>query len=174
MKTDPSPNRGGRAWSGTSARDDSTNMEGQYPPGDWGTAIFGGPQPAGTGAPGSQGARGSADPTNQPGQLEEGLTGLGPPDTSQSGAPGGSTTPNSAGGGSTVTYTKPGSGVGTYEQISVSDDLSGPRDSTMANDEGYGTGGPQIPGMGEPVPGGKYQPGSGGHVHRGNTLYNRP
>lgn len=167
--TDPTSNRGGRAFSGSPDHDgDPTNMTGQYPPGDWGNALFGGPQPMGTGAPGSQGAHGSADPTNEPGQLEEGLTGLGPPDTTQSGAPGASTTPNSSGGGTAVTYTRPGSGIGTYENVTVSDDLSGSRDSTQANDEGYASGGPQLPGIAgnEPQPHGKYQPG-GGRVLRG-------
>ena len=51
--------------------------------------------------------------------------------------------------------------------MSISDDTSGPRESTQANDEGYGSGGPKLPGMAEPVPGGQFQPGSGGRVLRG-------
>jgi hypothetical protein len=54
----------------------------------------------------------------------------------------------------------------------VSDDLEGPHDSTQANDQGYGTGGPQLPGIAgnEPVPGGKFQPGSG-RVLRGGRYH---
>ena len=162
-----------RAWSGTPDHDgDPTNMAGQYPPGNWGNAIFGGPQPTGTGAPGTQGARysGATDPTNEPGQLDEGLSGLGPADTAQTGAPGMSTSPNSEGGGTTITFTDPATqpGIGAYRSETVSDDLSGPRDSTQANDQGYASGGPQLPGIAgnEPQSGGKYQPG-GGRVLRG-------
>jgi hypothetical protein len=145
----------GRARSGTASGADPTNLDGQYPPGGWGGALFGGALPSGTGAPGSRGARGGADPTTEPGQLDEGLSGLGPADTANTGAPGRGTTPNSAGGGSTITFTDPGTmpGVGAYRSESVSDDLSGPRDSTMVNDQGYGSGGPQIPGIGEPQAG---------------------
>jgi hypothetical protein len=166
----------GRTWSGTPAHDgDPTNMEGQYPPGGWGSAIFGGTLPSGTGAPGTQGASGSrgADPTNEPGQLNEGLSGLGPPDTSQTGAPGTGTTPNTEGGGSTVTFTVPGAGTsGTYQKSAVRDDLAGPRDSTQASDQGYGSGGPQLPGLAEPHAAGgaaHYQPDTAGssHVMRG-------
>lgn len=164
----------GRARSGTPTGADPTNLDGQYPPGPWASQIFGGPQPSGTGAPGTQGARGAADATNEPGQLYEGLSGLGPSDTADSGAPGRPTTPNTEGGGSTVNFTDPGTlpGVGAYRAESVRDDLSGPRDSTMANDQGYATGGPQLPGLAgnEPVPGGKYQPGSSGHVRRGGYM----
>lgn len=163
-----------RAWSGTPAHDgDPTNMLGQYPVGAWGDAIFGGQLPSGTGAPGSQGARYSSatDPTNEPGQLDEGLSGLGPADTAQSGAPGMATTPNSEGGGTVITFTDPATqpGVGAYRSETVNDDLSGPRDSTQANDQGYGSGGPQLPGIAgnEPQPGGRLQPGSGGRVLRG-------
>lgn len=167
------------AWSGTPARGaDPTNLAGQYPPGAWGNAIFGGPMPTGSGAPGSQGARYSADsdPTNEPGQLYEGLSGLGPADTANSGAPGMATNPNGSGGGSTVTYTNPGAGVGTYHQTTMPADLSGPRDSTQANDEGYATGGPQLPGLAgnEPQPGSTRSQTGGGTVRRGNALYRRP
>jgi hypothetical protein len=165
-----------RAWSGTSAHGgDPTNLEGQYPPGNWGAALFGGTLPTGTGAPGSQGARytSDTDPTIEPGQLNEGLSGLGPADTARSGAPGMSTTPNSTGGGTTITFTDPSTqpGVGAYRSETVSDDLSGPRDSTQANDQGYGSGGPQLPAIAgnEPQPGGKYQPG-GGRVLRGGRM----
>jgi hypothetical protein len=166
---------GGRGFSGTPDHDgDPTNMAGQYPPGNWGTALFGGPQPAGTGAPGTQGARysGATDPTNEPGQLDEGLSGTGPADTAYSGAPGMSTTPNSTGGGTSITFTDPATqpGVGAYKSETVSDDLAGPRDSTQANDQGYASGGPQLPGIAGNEPQaatGRFQPGSGGTVRRG-------
>ena len=138
------------AWSGTSAHDgDPTNMEGQYPPGSWGNALFGGPQPLGSGAPGTQGATYSAssDVTNEPGQLTEGLSGTGPADNGRSGAPGMATSPNNSGGGTQVRYTNPGAGVGTFHSTVMPADLSGPADSTQANDEGYATGGPQLPGI---------------------------
>jgi len=163
-----------RAWSGTRNHDgDDTSMAGQYP-GDpsWANALFGGPLPTGTGAPGTQGARhsGSDDPTNEPGQLTEGLSGTGPPATTQTGAPGAATTPNTEGGGTVISYTNPGSPYGgTYQSEQVSDDLSGGRDSTQANDEGYASGGPQIPGLAgnEPRAGvGRFQP-QGGKVLRG-------
>ncbi len=166
-----------RAWSGTPAHGgDPTNMEGQYPPGAWGTALFGGPQPMGTGAPGTQGARysGGDDPTNEPGQLNEGLSGLGPADTARTGAPGRATTPVSAGGGTAISFTDPGTlpGVGAYRSETVSDDLAGPRDSTQANDQGYASGGPQLPGIAgnEPAPGGRYQPGSGRTLRGGRSV----
>lgn len=159
----------GRTWSGTPDRGgaDPTNLEGQYPPGGWADSLFGSPLPTGTGAPGTAGARGGADPTNEPGQLNEGLSGLGPADTANSGAPGTGTTPNSSGGGSTVTFTDPGTqpGVGAYRAESVSDDLSGPRDSTQVNDQGYGSGGPQLPGIAGNEP--KGTGAGGGGVRRG-------
>jgi hypothetical protein len=156
---------------------DPTNLAGQYPPGGWGNAIFGGPLPDGTGAPGSQGAKydnATTDPTDQPGQLDEGLSGLGAADTADTGAPGTATSPVSAAGGTVVSYTQPGSySSGTYQSEAVRTDLSGPTDSTQANDEGYATGGPKLPGMFEPAAGGgpsSYQPSGGndsGHVLRG-------
>lgn len=165
----------GRAWSGTADHGgDPTNLDGQYPPGGWGNALFGGTLPSGTGAPGTQGAHGGADPTTEPGQLNEGLSGLGPSDTADTGAPGMSTSPNSQGGSSSITFTDPGTmpGVGAYHGETVSDDLSGPRDSTQANDIGYGSGGPQIPAIkgNEPQAGSaKWQTGSG-TVRRGGRM----
>lgn len=166
-----------RAWSGTPGRNaDPTNQEGQYPPGNWGDAIFGGPQPMGTGAPGTQGASWSAgtDPTTEPGQLEEGLSGVGEADNAHSGAPGTVTAPNTEGGSSTISYSQPGAYLsGSNRSDTLTDDLSGARDSTQANDEGYASGGPKLPGMAEPAAGGgtaHYQPGGGndsGHVLRG-------
>jgi hypothetical protein len=167
---------GGRGYSGIGAGDtDPTAEPGQYP-GDpsWSNALFGGPLPTGTGAPGTQGARysGAVDPTNEPGQLDEGLTGMTAAETSQSGAPGMSTTPNTEGGGTAITFTDPGTqpGVGAYKSETVTDDLSGPRDSTQANDQGYASGGPQLPGIAGNEPqaaSGRFQPSSGGSVRRG-------
>jgi hypothetical protein len=167
---------GGRGYSGIDAGDtDPTAEPGQYP-GDpsWANQLFGGPLPTGTGAPGTQGARydSGGDPTNEPGQLHEGLTGLGPADIADSGAPGTATTPNTEGGSATITFTDPATqpGVGAYRSETVHDDISGPRGSTNANDQGYATGGPQLPGIAgnEPQAGsGRYQPGAGGSVRRG-------
>jgi hypothetical protein len=83
------------------------------------------------------------------------------------------TTANTTGGAESITYTRPGSPYsGTYKSDTVSDDTSGTRDSTQANDEGYGTGGPQLPGLkgNEPVPGGRYQPGSGRVLRGGRAV----
>lgn len=126
--------------------------------------IFGGPLPTGTGAPGSAGASGSADATNQPGQNSDGLTGVSDHDIVSTGAPGSQGATNS-GGGSAITYTQPNDGIGPYVQVTVSDDVSGPRDSTGANDSGYGTGGPQLPSIkgNEPTDTGA----GGGSVMRG-------
>lgn len=163
------------AFSGTRLHDDDpTNMEGQYPPGAWGQAIFGGQLPMGTGAPGTQGARpGTADPTNEPGQTEDGLTGISEHDITSTGAPGTApgAPPTSEGGATTVSYTLPGSySSGTYQSETQQEDLSGPNDSTQANEQGYASGGPQLPGIkgNEPQPGAghRYQPG-GGRVLRG-------
>ena len=160
---------------GTSASADPTNEPGQYPVGGWGPSIFGGPLPTGTGAPGTQGARaGASDPTNQAGQVEDGLTGISTQQITETGAPGSSTTPNQGEGGDSITYTRFGSFLtGTYQSDTVSDELSGPQDSTQANDIGYATGGPQLPGIAgnEPQAGdGRYQP-SSGRVLRGGRYH---
>ena len=169
-------------WSGTTDRgtDDATNLAGQYPPSpDWGNAIFGGQLPTGTGAPGSAGARytSATDPTNEPGQTQDTFTGV--PDsqiggTGATGAPGTATTPDGATGGSPILYTNPGSYLaGSFQSERFNDHFSGPQDSTQANDEGYSTGGPQLPGLkgNEPTPlSGRYQTGpnnGSGHVMRG-------
>ncbi len=112
--------------------------------------IFGGPLPTGTGAPGSAGASGSADATNEPGQTSDGLTGISESQITQSGAPGSQGATNSGGGG-TITYTQPNDGIGPYVQVTASEDVSGPGDSTGANDSGYGSGGPQLPSIKEPT-----------------------
>jgi len=160
---------------GVAASGDPTNEPGQYPVGGWGDAIFGGPLPSGTGAPGSQGARlgGGTDPTNEPGQVDDGLTGLSTVDITTTGAPGTTTNANQPEGGTMVTYTRPGSFMsGTYQSDTYHDDLSGPGDSTQANDEGYASGGPQLPGIrgNEPVPGGRFQPGSGRVLRGGRDV----
>ena len=160
-----------RPYSGISESSDPTNQPGQYPVGSWGTAFFGGPLPDGTGAPGS-GQRGEPlDPTNEPGQTVDGLTGITNAEITQTGAPGTQGAQNS-GGGTGITYTMPQDGIGPYQNVTVADELAGPRDSTGANDQGYATGGPQLPGIkgNEPQAGsGRYQPG-GGHVMRGGRM----
>jgi hypothetical protein len=157
-----------RPYSGTSSSTDPTNEPGQYPPGEQ-HGIFGGPLPTGTGAPGSAGASGSADATNEPGQTHDGLTGVTDAQITQSGAPGSQGAVVNSGGPDSITYTCPNDGIGPYSTDTKSDALSGPQDSTGANDQGYATGGPQLPGIrgNEPQAGSsRYQPG-GGRVLRG-------
>jgi hypothetical protein len=163
---------GSRAGTGGAAGD-VTNEPGQYPVGGWGDAIFGGPLPQGTGAPGSAGAPRSADPTNEPGQLTEGISGTGPPQTDSTGAPGSTGADNSTSGADAIRYTRPGSFLsGTYKSDVVQDNVSGSQDATQANDSGYSSGGPQLPGLrgNEPQAGqGPFQPG-GGRVMRGGRM----
>lgn len=148
---------------------DPTNEPGQYPVGN-DHGIFGGPLPAGTGAPGTAGASGTPDATNEPGQTQDGLTGISEHDITDTGAPGTQgTTPTSGGGPDAITFTRPTAGVTGYESISVSDSVGGTADWTQANDDGYGSGGPQLPGIkgNEPQAGSnRFQPG-GGSVLRG-------
>lgn len=163
--------QGSSVVSGRTEPGDPTNEPGQYPVGGWGNAIFGGQLPDGTGAPGSAGARGTAgaDPTNEPGQTEDGLTGISEHDITATGAPGSEGgVANLGGGPDSVTFTRPGSyQSGSYASDTVRDAVSGPTDWTGANDSGYGTDGPKLPGMQEPVAGeGRFQPG-GGSVMRG-------
>lgn len=163
-----------RKVSGTSTSADPTNEPGQYPVGDWSTAFFGGPLPTGTGAPGSSGGAGGGDPTAEPGQLVDGLTGITPAEITETGAPGTGTNANGAGGGNSISYTRPGSYLsGTYKSDTVNDDIDGPHDSTQANDQGYATGGPQLPGIkgNEPQAGdGRYQPSSGRVLRGGRAV----
>lgn len=166
----------GHPVSGTASSGDPTNEPGQYPVGGWGDAIFGGPLPEGTGAPGSPGASrgGSTDPTNEPGQTSDGLTGISDEEIGHTGAPGTQGAQDHNGGGSSITYTYPNDGIGPYAPTTVSDSLDGPTDSTQANDEGYATGGPQLPGLkgNEPQAGqGRFQPGAG-KVMRGGRAIN--
>jgi len=150
---------------------DPTTEKGQYPGGDWATAMFGGTLPEGTGAPGTQGARisGGSDPTNEPGQTEDGLTGITEREITSTGAPGTTGAGRGGQGPDAVTFTRPGSyQSGSYAQDTVNDSVSGPLDWTQANDGGYGTGGPKLPAMNEPTPNaGPFQPSSGGRVLRG-------
>lgn len=161
---------GGPPYSGIQQGGDPTSEPGQYPPGN-DHGIFGGPLPTGTGAPGTGGGSGGGDDTTEPGQLTDGLTGISDSDITSSGAPGSQgTTPTSGTGPDSITFTRPGSyQSGSYAQDTVRDSVSGSADWTQANDDGYGSNGPQLPGLqgNQPVPGGKFQPGSGGHVLRG-------
>lgn len=162
-----------RPYSGVNSPSDPTNEPGQYPvTPSWGDAIFGGPLPTGTGAPGSTGARrgqAGTDATNEPGQTSDGLTGVTDAQITQSGAPGSQGAVDSDGGADSVTFTAASDGINPYRMVTTSDDISGPGDWTGANDQGYATGGPQLPGIAgnEPQAGaGRYQPG-GGSVMRG-------
>ena len=162
-----------------SGNTDATNEPGQYPVGGWGDSIFGGPLPDGTGAPGTQGASYSADtdPTNEPGQTEDGLTGITEAEITQTGAPGtqGAAYGGNGGGGEQITFTKVGSFLSdTNAEDTVNATVDGPTDWTQANDSGYATGGPQLPGIrgNEPQAGkGRFQPGAG-RVMRGGRAIN--
>lgn len=161
--TDSQP-RQTEAYSGTPAGGMDPTLE----PGNYGPSIFGVNLPQGTGAPGSQGAApggGNDDPTNEPGQLNEGLSGLGPAQTANTGAPGSQGASNGGSGPDTVKYTRPGSYLtGTYQQDTVSDSVSGTGDWTQAIDGSYG-GGPQLPGISGNMPMGTGA--GGGRVMRG-------
>jgi hypothetical protein len=170
-----SAERGSTGYSGVrDGGSDPTNEPGQYPPGtDHG--IFGGPLPTGTGAPGTAGASGSADPTNEPGQTQDGLTGISESDITRTGAPGTQgAVPDLGNGGTQVTFTRPGSYLsGSYASDTVGDDTAGPGDWTQANDDGYASGGPQLPGIkgNEPQAGsGRFQPGSGRVLRGGRAV----
>src|SRR5215813_4054519 len=76
------------------------NQPNQYP-----GSLFGVGLPQGTGAPGTAGAGGMADPTNEPGQLNEGISGQGPATTADTGAPGSQGATNSEGGPDSVSFT---------------------------------------------------------------------
>jgi hypothetical protein len=138
-----------------------TNEPNQYP-----GSLFGIRLPDGTGAPGSAGASGGSDPTNQPGQLQEGISGEGPSDTAQTGAPGSAGAQSGGGGPDAVDYTRPGSFLsGTNQMDTVHDSISGTGDWTQAIDGSYAGGGPQLPGIkgNEPTSTGA----GGGRVLRG-------
>lgn len=156
-------------YSGVNKPSDPTTEPGQYPVSGQ-NDIFGGPLPTGTGAPGTAGSAGSSsDATNQPGQISDGLTGITDAQITQSGAPGSQGAQDYDRGGDSVTYTEASDGIGPYQQVTTSDEVSGPGDWTGANDSGYATGGPQLPSIkgNEPEAGSsRYQPG-GGKVLRG-------
>src|SRR5215475_2695948 len=129
---------GGRS-SGVYAGDE-VNQPNQYP-----GSLFGVGLPQGTGAPGTAGAGGVADPTNEPGQLNEGISGLGPSATADTGAPGSQGASSTQGGPDTVSYT-PGANYFKSESqpsdltVTTSDNISGTDDWTQANDGSYGGG----------------------------------
>lgn len=132
------------AYSGVRRGGDSTGEPGQYPDSLFGVAV-----PQGTGAGGTQGARydASTDPTIEPGQLNEGLSGEGPSETADTGAPGSRGAMPTQGGPDSVSFTRPGSYLsGTYTSDTVSDSISGPGDWTQAIDHGY-PGDPTLPGL---------------------------
>jgi hypothetical protein len=166
--------------SGTPGRDDPTTEPGQYPPGE-AHGIFGVPLPAGTGAPGSVPSRAAAsesDSTNLPGQLGEVFTGVPVADAEgyspslKIGTRGAE--PSTGTGPDSVVFTRPGSHLsGSYGSDTVRDEVDGPGNWTEANDSGYATGGPQLPGIkgNEPQAGGtRFQPGAGRVLH-GNSGY---
>jgi hypothetical protein len=168
----------GRPYSGPATNADPTTEPGQYPPSpDWSNAIFGGQLPTTTGAPGSAQSAEPIDATNEHGQTIDGLTGITHDEIVHTGAPGtqGAVPDTDAGGdGTAMTYTKASDGIGPYEQVTSSDELSGPQDSTQANDDGYATGGPQLPALkgNEPQAGqGRYQPGAGSVMRGGRMVH---
>ena len=134
---------------------------------------FSGAQFADSGAPGSQGASptdASTDPTNQPGQLDEGISGIDASANAHSGAPGTMGAQNGGAGPDRVTYTEPGSFLsGTNTSATVNDSISGPGDWTQAIDGSYGgsVNLPSITGNQPQAGSGPYQPGSGRVRHGG-------
>jgi hypothetical protein len=162
--------KSGPARSGTGAPGDPTNEPGQYPA-TASDAIFGGPLPMGTGAPGTSGGGGASDDTTvEAGQTTDSFTGLPESDIDSTGAPGTSgAMPRGGAGSAAVNFTREGSfDDGAWDNVSVRGDVGGPADWTQANASGYGTPGPKLPGMAEPQAGvGPFQPGSGGRVLRG-------
>jgi hypothetical protein len=163
--------RSAPAQSGLGEANDVTLVPGQYPPGfEYEAEMFGGPLPRGTGAPGTGGGEGDGDPTVEPGQTTDDFTGLSRDDITDTGAPGTAGAQHSEGTGpDAVTFTRPGSYLsGSYASSTVRDEIDGAGNWTEANDSGYATGGPKLPGMQEPTPdGGPYQPNAGGRVLRG-------
>lgn len=143
--TDSQP-RQDEAYSGTPAGGMDPTLE----KGNYGDSMFGVQLPQGTGAPGSQGATaggGNDDPTNEPGQLDEGLSGLGPAQTADTGAPGSTGASNGGPGPDAVSFTRPGSYLsGTYQQDTTHESISGTSDWTQAIDGSY-PGSPQLPGI---------------------------
>jgi hypothetical protein len=156
---------------GVVAAGDPVNLPGQNPGSRFSLTL-----PQGTGAPGTAGAGRGADPSNQPGQLTEGISGTGPADTANTGAPGSQGATENAGGADTVTYTRPGSFLsGTNKEDTVRDDISGTSDWTQAHDGSYG-GSLNLPGITGNQPtsdNGPYQAGSGRVLRGGYRKGNR-
>ncbi|HEX7994420.1 MAG TPA: hypothetical protein VF506_10900 [Streptosporangiaceae bacterium] len=150
MATAPGQNPpGGGKVSGGGAPDAAGAYGGEVStqPGQYPARLFGVALPQGTGAPGSAGAGRSADPANQPGQLNEGISGLGPADTADTGAPGSQGAGSGSGSADSVTYTWPGSFLtGTNQSDTVRDDISGTGDWTQAHPGSYG-GNLNLPGI---------------------------
>lgn len=138
-RQNPAPARQGRADAGI----DPTNQEGQTPatlPGGFSSHYS-------TGLAGTKGASTSegADVTNRPGQLDEGISGIGADVVADSGLHG-TTGGHPAHGGETVTYTDPYGVIGGVNRdVSVQMNIGGPEDSTKQID-GYSPG-PSLPGL---------------------------
>lgn len=134
----PAPARQGRADAGI----DPTNQEGQTPselPGGVHSSYH-------TGLSGTTGAHGeAADVTQQPGQLDEGFSGIGPSVTADTGLSG-TTGGHPAHGGETVTYTDPWGVIGGVNRdVSTTLNIGGDEDSTKFID-GYSPG-QSLPGL---------------------------
>lgn len=142
--TDDSQPPPGKAAQGTSNPGvDPTNELGQTP-----SSLFGFAVPQTTGAPGGPGAADQPDPTLEQGQDYEGISGLTPGQTADTGAPGSQGAVNGGSGPDTVTYTRPGSYLsGSYEADTVNDTVSGTSDWTQAIDNSYPGGDHQLPGI---------------------------
>lgn len=134
-------------------------------PGNYADSLFGVALPQGTGAPGGPTAANQPDPTLEDGQNYEGISGLTPAETADTGSPGSMGAQNLPGGADTITYTRPGSAIsGTNKTDTVQDNISGHNDWTQAIDGSYG-GGPQLPGIAGNMPDGTGA--GGGRVLRG-------
>jgi hypothetical protein len=130
--------------SGAGLGGDAAGQPNQYP-----SSLFGVGLPQGTGAPGSQGASGTADPSNQPGQYPatEPISGV---KLGGTGAPGSQGATDDTTGDQTITYTTPGfyKGEGVDLTASTTDAVSGPGDWTAPP----GNYPPQHPLAGTPSP----------------------
>lgn len=135
----PAPARQGHGDAGL----DPTNQLGQTP-----SEIFGFSQTYNTGAPGSQGAApGNADVTIQPGQLDEGLSGVSDGEITDTGLHGSQGASNANGGPDGVVYTDPFGYMGNDHRDShTSAHIDGIGDWTQANDMGYAAG-PTLPSL---------------------------
>lgn len=139
QRQSPAPQRQGRNTDGT----DPTEQTGQTP-----SEIFGFSQSYSTGAPGSSphGAR-SSDVTIQPGQLDDGLSGVTAAEITDTGLPGSQGASNSNGGPDSIRYTDPFGYMGNEHRDShTSAHVGGTGDWTQANDMGYDSG-PTLPAL---------------------------